>query len=95
MDVTARIMHNYPYFVAVVLFCIGIYTVLSRTNLVKKIIGVNIMGNGTFLLLISSANFKGGIAPIVKNGGLAPGEFYVNPLPAALVLTGVVVSLSV
>lgn len=96
MDVTSRIIHNYPYFVAVLLFCIGIYTILSRTNLMKKIIGVNIMGNGIFLLLISAGNIKGGIAPIVPHGGeLAEGAFYINPVPAALVLTGIVVSLSV
>lgn len=96
MDITARIMHNYPYFVSVVLFCIGIYTVLSRSNLMKKIIGINIMGNSIFLLLISSANIKGGSPPIVPYGGELPaGAFYVNPLPAALVLTGIVVSLSV
>jgi len=92
----SRIIHNYPYFVSVVLFCIGIYTVLSRSNLMKKIIGINIMGNAIFLLLISAANIRGGIAPIVPHGGTLPaGSFYVNPLPAALVLTGIVVSLSV
>lgn len=96
MGITERIIHNYPYFVSVVLFCIGIYTILSRANLMKKIIGINIMGNAIFLLLISAANIRGGIAPIVPHGGeLAEGAFYVNPVPAALVLTGIVVSLSV
>lgn len=96
MDIFPRIVHNYPYFVSVILFCIGIYTVLSRSNLMKKIIGINIMGNAIFLLLISAANIRGGIAPILPHEGeLGPGQFYVNPLPAALVLTGIVVSLSV
>jgi multicomponent Na+:H+ antiporter subunit C len=90
------LLNNYPYFVSIVLFCIGIYTILSRTNLMKKIIGINIMGNAIFLLLISAGNIRGGIAPIVPHGGeLPPGAFYVNPVPAALVLTGIVVSLSV
>jgi multicomponent Na+:H+ antiporter subunit C len=96
LDIYSRIISNYPYFISVVLFCIGIYTILSRTNLMKKIIGINIMGNAIFLLLISSANIRGGIAPIAPHGGTLPdGVFYVNPLPAALVLTGIVVSLSV
>ena len=94
MDVTAKIIQNYPYFVAVVLFCIGIYTVLSRSNLMKKIIGINIMGNAIFLLLIAAANIRGGVAPIY-DGQLPEGVHYVNPLPAALVLTGIVVALSV
>jgi multicomponent Na+:H+ antiporter subunit C len=90
------LLNNYPYFVSIVIFCIGIYTILSRTNLMKKIIGINIMGNAIFLLLISAGNIRGGIAPIVPHGGELPaGSFYVNPLPAALVLTGIVVSLSV
>lgn len=96
MGIITRIVNNYPYFVAVILFCIGIYTVLSRANLMKKIIGINIMGNAIFLLLISAANIRGGTAPIMPHEGtLLPGEYFVNPLPAALVLTGIVVSFSV
>lgn len=94
MDVTARIMHNYPYFISVVLFCIGIYTVLSRSNLMKKIIGINIMSNAIFLLFIAAANIRGGVAPI-HGRELPAGVVFVNPLPAALVLTGIVVGLSV
>jgi multicomponent Na+:H+ antiporter subunit C len=96
VDFLPRIIHNYPYFVSVVLFCIGIYTILSRTNLMKKIIGINIMGNAIFLLLISAANVRGGRPPIVPHEGVLPeGAYFVNPLPAALVLTGIVVSLGV
>jgi multicomponent Na+:H+ antiporter subunit C len=61
----------------------------------KKIIGINIMGSSIFLLLISSAYIRGRIAPIIPHEGTLPAEAYVNPLPAALVLTGIVVSLSV
>jgi multicomponent Na+:H+ antiporter subunit C len=95
MEITANIVRNYPYFVAVVLFCIGIYAILSRTNLMKKVIGINIMGSSIFLLLISAADIRGGTAPIAHGYELAEGVTYVNPLPAALVLTGIVVSLSV
>ncbi|MBS3901642.1 MAG: NADH-quinone oxidoreductase subunit K [Dethiobacter sp.] len=77
-----------------VLFCIGIYAILSQANLMKKIIGINIMVNAIFLLLISSGNIRGGIAPL-QEVGLSTEQLYVNPLPAALVLTGIVVSLSV
>jgi len=94
VDIFFRVMANYPYFVAMVLFCIGIYAILSRANLMKKIIGINIMINAIFLLLISSGNIRGGIAPL-QAVELTPEQLYVNPLPAALVLTGIVVSLSV
>lgn len=96
MDVFFSIMANYPYFVSMVLFCIGIYAILSRANLMKKIIGINIMVNAIFLLLISSGNIRGGIAPLQPSKvAVAAEQLYVNPLPAALVLTGIVVSLSV
>ena len=95
MGITAKLYQNYPYFVAIVLFCIGIYAILSQTNLMKKVIGINIMGSAIFLLLISAANIRGGIAPISHGEPLAEGLVYVNPLPAALVLTGIVVSLSI
>jgi multicomponent Na+:H+ antiporter subunit C len=96
MSIFAKLMQNYPFFVAVVLFCIGIYTTLSQTSLMKKIIGINIIGNSIFLLLIAAGNIREGIAPIMHDGDHhMHGIIYVNPLPAALVLTGIVVSLSV
>lgn len=96
MDIIPKIIHNYPYFVSMVLFCIGIYTTLSQTNLMKKIIGINIIFNAIFLLFISAANIRGGAAPIApKYGTLPPEAFFVNPLPACLVLTGIVVGLSI
>jgi multicomponent Na+:H+ antiporter subunit C len=96
MSIFAKLMQNYPFFVAVVLFCIGIYTTLSQTSLMKKIIGINIIGNAIFLLLIAAGNIREGIAPIMHDGDHHMHEIvYVNPLPAALVLTGIVVSLSV
>ena len=95
MGITEKLLQNYPYFVAIVLFCIGIYAILSQRNLMKKVIGINIMGSAIFLLLISAANIRGGVAPIAQGEHLSEGLVYVNPLPAALVLTGIVVSLSV
>ncbi len=95
MSIFAKIMQNYPYFVAIVLFCIGIYTTLSQTSLMKKIIGINIISNAIFLLLIAAANIRGGTSPIMHGDHIPKGLLFVNPLPAALVLTGIVVSLSV
>jgi len=90
-----RILHNYPYLVAVILFALGIYTILSQENLVKKIIGTNVMSTAIFLLFISAGNITGGIPPIISKGYAPPeGVILVNPLPAALILTGIVVSFS-
>lgn len=95
MDTLERVLHNYPYLVAVILFVLGIYTILSQENLIKKIIGTNIMSTAIFLLFIAAGNITGGMPPIVTDGyGPPEGTFFVNPLPAALILTGIVVSFS-
>lgn len=96
MPAMERILQNYPYLVAMILFSLGIYTILSQENLMKKIIGTNIMSTAIFLLFISAGNIEGGAPPIVPYGGALPAgtTFFVNPLPASLILTGIVVSFS-
>ncbi len=79
--------------VAVIIFAIGFCTLLLNRNLVKKIIGLNIMDTASFLLLASFGFIDGALAPILSEGASAAD--YVNPLPAGLVLTGIVVSVSV
>ncbi len=80
--------------VAVLLFAIGFFTLILHPNLLKKIIGLNIMDTAAYLFLTSIGYIKGKLAPIVA-GGNPHAENYVNPLPAGLVLTGIVVSVSV
>ncbi len=88
-----RLFHNYHYIVAMLLFCIGIYTVIVRRNIIKKLIGLNIMETSVFFFYISLGYLDGGIAPI-RVGGADP-SYMVNPLPQALILTGIVVAVSV
>ena len=85
---------NYEQTAAVILFCIGFSTMLLHKNLLKKIIGMDIMDAGIFLLLACQGFIKGRVAPIVENG-VQDVEAYINPVPAGLVLTGIVVSVSV
>lgn len=80
--------------VAILLFGIGFTTLLLHTNLIKKIIGLNIMETATFLFLTSQGYISGRAAPILKEGVQAAAG-YVNPVPSGLVLTGIVVSVSV
>lgn len=88
-----KLMVNYPYFAAMVLFIIGAFTVLTRSNLFKKLIGINIMESAIFLMFIAAGNVRGGAVPILDVAN--PKALYVNPLPSALMLTGIVVSVSV
>ena len=85
---------NYEQTAAVILFCIGFSTMLLHKNLLKKIIGMDIMDAGIFLFLACQGFITGRVAPIVENG-VQDVEAYINPVPAGLVLTGIVVSVSV
>lgn len=88
-----RLLHNYQYVAAMLLFCIGLYTVIVRRNIIKKLIGLNIMETAVFFFYISLGYLDGGIAPI-RVGGADPSRM-VNPIPQALILTGIVVAVSV
>ncbi|HBN95659.1 MAG TPA: cation:proton antiporter [Firmicutes bacterium] len=92
-ELWSRVLQNYPYVFALALFAIGIYTILTHSNLFKKVIGINIMEGSTYILFIAAGNVRGGVAPILDMGD--PGLVYVHPLPQALMLTGIVVSVSV
>ena len=79
---------------AVILFGIGFTMLLFQQNLIKKLIGMNIMDSGIFLFLASMGYIEGRKAPIIVNG-VQETSAYINPVPAGLVLTGIVVSVSV
>lgn len=80
--------------IAVILFAVGFATLLLHRNLFKKILGLNIMDTASCLLLTSMGYIEGRSAPIIVDG-VTDVSHYVNPLPAGLVLTGIVVSVSV
>ena len=79
---------------AVILFGVGFTTLLLHKNMIKKIIGLNIMDTAVYLFLAAMGYVDGRIAPIVENG-VTDVEAYINPIPSGLVLTGIVVSVSV
>ena len=89
-----HLLINYEETAAVILFCIGFSTMLLHKNLIKKIIGMDMMDAAVFLFLASQGYIEGRVAPIVVNG-VQSVEAYINPIPAGLVLTGIVVSVSV
>jgi multicomponent Na+:H+ antiporter subunit C len=79
---------------ASVLFAVGFLHVLLHPDLIKKVLAFNIMDSSVFLLLASRGMIAGRTAAILTDGGADPSR-YVNPIPAGLVLTGIVVSVSV
>ncbi|NLM76426.1 MAG: cation:proton antiporter subunit C [Clostridiaceae bacterium] len=88
-----KLIVNYPYVAALIIFVIGAMTVLTRSNVFKKLLGINIMESAIFIMFVASGNIRGGSAPIL-NGNNSEALF-INPLPSALMLTGIVVSVSV
>ncbi|MBQ6961430.1 MAG: cation:proton antiporter subunit C [Clostridia bacterium] len=79
---------------ALVLFGVGFTLLLVDKNLIKKIIGFSMMDSGIYLFLASYGYIESRLAPIYVDGITDPAA-YVNPLPAGLVLTGIVVGVSV
>lgn len=82
----------YNYWVFAILLMTGLYAVISRANLVKKLIGMSIFQSAVFLLYISMDKVEGGTAPIIQAN--APDQVYSNPLPQVLILTAIVVGIA-
>lgn len=82
---------HYNYWMTIILMMIGLYVVVSRGNLVKKIIGLNLFQTSVFMLYISMGKIFGGTAPILTDN---PDEVYSNPLPHVLILTAIVVGIA-
>ena len=79
---------------AMVLFGIGFSLLLLNRNLIKKIMGLNIMDTAIYLFLTAKGYIYGRMVPIM-NSGITDSNAYTNPIPDGLVLTGIVVSVSV
>ncbi len=86
------IIGHYNYWIIVILMMAGLYVVLARGNLVKKLVGLNVFQTSVFLLYITIGKVHGGTAPIEIKG--AYDVVYSNPLPHVLILTAIVVGVS-
>ena len=83
-------MGHFNYWVVVILIMTGLYVVMAQTNLVKKVLGLNIFQVAVFILYISVGKLAGGTAPILAEGF----DRYANPLPHVLILTAIVVGVA-
>ena len=93
IDFLIKLVDNINYIGAVALFVIGLRIVVLHSNLIKRIMGLNIMGTGVFLFFVAIGNVTGGIPPIINEE--ASGQTYINPIPSVLILTGIVVVVSI
>ncbi len=84
------IASHYSYWVTVFLMIAGLYIVIARGNLIKKLIGLGIFQTSVYLLYIAPGKLIGGTAPILD----AHFATYSNPLPHVLILTAIVVGVA-
>jgi multicomponent Na+:H+ antiporter subunit C len=87
-----RILGLYNYWIFIFLMMVGFYVLISRRNLVKKILGLNIFQTSVFIFYISMGKIFGGTAPILIEG--RDDVVYSNPVPHVLILTAIVVGVA-
>lgn len=88
----AAVLQNVDYAAFVALFCIGLYVVVTKQNLIKKLLGLNIIETAVFAFIVTSGMVDAGTAPIIGPGVEGP---FASPLPHAMILTGLVVAVSI
>ena len=76
-------------YVIVIVMVAGLYTIIARGNLIKKLVGLSLFQSSVYLLYLLPAKIFGGTAPILDDRF----EVYSNPLPHVLILTAIVVGI--
>ncbi len=90
----------WAYWLLIALMMVGLYIVIARDNLIKKVMGLNIFQAAAILFYVTMAKVTGGTAPIVPHDPAHPGGHggheivYSNPLPHVLMLTAIVVGVA-
>lgn len=85
-------LHEYEEFITVFLMVSSLYIVVTRENMIKKIVGLGLFQTSVYLLYLFPAKLPGGTAPILLKG--LSDVVYSNPLPHVLILTAIVVGIA-
>ncbi|RLB80135.1 MAG: NADH-quinone oxidoreductase subunit J [Deltaproteobacteria bacterium] len=94
-----HLVAKYNFWLYIILMMIGLYAMIAKNNLIKKLVGMNIFQTAIILFYVSIGSKKGATIPIIEHSGKTVGHaidpaHYVNPLPHVLMLTAIVVSVS-
>lgn len=89
----AFVLGGINHWITIFLIMAGLYIIVSRSNMIKKLVGLSIFQTSVYLLYISPAKVIGGTAPIIIESA-PPGQLYANPLPHVLILTAIVVGVA-
>ena len=87
-----ELLGYFNYWVFAIVLTVGLYIVIAKVNLVKKLIGLSIFQSAVFLMYITMDKVEGGTAPIIQKG--VEDQVFSNPLPQVLILTAIVVGVS-
>lgn len=98
-DLVSTIVAKYNYWIYITLMMIGLYAMIAKNNLVKKIVGMNIFQTAIILFYVSIGVKKGATIPIIEHGHgsahhVVHAADYINPLPHVLMLTAIVVGVA-
>ena len=81
---------NFTYWITIFIAIVGLYIVIARGNLIKKLVGLSVFQTSVYLLYIAPGKLIGGTAPIYSENF----RIYSNPLPHVLILTAIVVGVA-
>ena len=90
MEGLKNFVEHYNYVATIVLMVAGLYIVIARGNMIKKLIGLSLFQTSVYLLYIAPGKILGGTAPIIDPAF----TIYSNPLPHVLILTAIVVGVA-
>lgn len=98
-SIGSMIIAKYNYWAVIFLLILGLYTMITKKNMVKKIIGMNIFQTAIILFYVSIGAKRGATLPIIMHGHddsahVVHAADYINPLPHVLMLTAIVVSVA-
>ncbi|MBA3012326.1 MAG: cation:proton antiporter subunit C [Proteobacteria bacterium] len=101
-EIISLVVAKYNYWLYIVLMMIGLYAMIAKNNLIKKLVGMNIFQTAIILFYVSIGYKTGATIPIIKNAHGSHGAEaavihaaeYINPLPHVLMLTAIVVSVA-
>ena len=103
-DLLSLIVAKYNYWLYIILMMIGLYAMIAKNNLMKKLVGMNIFQTAIILFYVSIGYKRNATLPIIQeeggHGGHGAADMvihaadYINPLPHVLMLTAIVVSVA-
>ncbi|MCB1520580.1 MAG: cation:proton antiporter subunit C [Hyphomicrobiaceae bacterium] len=81
---------HFNYFTTIFLMVAGLYIVIARGNMIKKLVGLGLFQTSVYLLYLTPGKIVEGTAPIIDPRF----QVYSNPLPHVLILTAIVVGVA-